>query len=147
MGGPTADPLVEILTEIVRHDIAATRTCCKVGVGIVGMSTPNTLAKLNQVIAPVCPSLQLKRVSCARGEAPVVCFRGPQRVMLDQLDAAERAAIHIAAALDTAAVRDGVILVDRPEQHVQREAGARWLDWLTALAAGNQLFVTIPSPG
>jgi len=146
MGGPEADPLAEALTGIVRRDVAGTRVCCREGVGIVGWSTPDAFAALNLAIAGVFPALRIERVARAPGEAPVACFRGGEQVELDQLAAAERDAIHIAAALHAARVRGGVILVDRPELHVPRDARTRWLDWLAGLAATNQLFVSTCPP-
>lgn len=136
-----ADPLTEMLAGIARHDVAATRVCCRAGAGIVALSTPDTFAALNRAIAQVFPALRLERVACRQGELPVACFRDGQRVELDQLDEAERDAIHIAAELHTANVRDGVVLADRPDLHVPREARAGWLDWLAGRAAPNQLFV------
>ena len=90
MGGPATDPLAEALASIVREDIAGTRVCCREGVGIVRWSTPDTIAALNPAIARVFPALRLARTACARGEAPVACFRGVERVELDQLADAER---------------------------------------------------------
>jgi hypothetical protein len=146
MGGPAADPLVEALTGIVRRDVAATRAYCRLGQGLVGTKTPDTFSELNRANARILPGLRLERVACGRDERPVACFRGEQRVEVDQLDDHERDAIHIVATLHAAKVRDGVILVDRPEQHVQREARARWLDWLAGLAHNNQLFVAAAEP-
>jgi len=89
-------------------------------------------------------ALRLGRVTWRSDEASVACFRDGERVELDQLPDMERDAVHLAAAIYTAKVRDGVVLVDRPELHVAREARARWLDWLAGLAATNQIIVTQP---
>jgi hypothetical protein len=62
-------------------------------------------------------------------------------VELGRLVGAERDAIHIAAGLVTTNMRDGMVLVERPELHVPREAHAPWLDWLASMATTNQLFV------
>ncbi len=77
----------------------------------------------------------------------MACFRGGEQVELDQLAAAERDAISVAAALHTAKVRGGMVLVDRPELHVPRDALTRWLGWLAGLAATNQLFVSVEEAG
>jgi hypothetical protein len=136
-----ADPLAELLAGIARRDVAATQVACQQGVGIVGYRTPDTFAVLTQTIAPVFPALRLERVSCARGEVPVACFRDGERVELDQLAGGERGAIHIAAALHTAKVRGGVVLIDRLGLHAPPQMHPQWLDWLAGLATGNQLVV------
>ncbi len=142
VGEPAADPLGEVLTKIVRRDIAATRALCRRGVGLVATKTPDTLADLNRAIVPILPTLRLERVACGRGGRPVACFRGEQQVELDQLAAAEREAIYIAAALQVANVREGMILLTRAELHPPPAERLRWLDWLTCVTASNQLFVT-----
>jgi hypothetical protein len=43
-------------------------------------------------------------------------------------------------------VRNGVVLVNRPERRVPPDAGARWLDWLAGLAGDNQFIVTAEEP-
>jgi hypothetical protein len=136
-----ADPLAELLAGIARLDVAATRVCCQQGVGIVAMNTPDTFARLNQAIAQVFPAVRIERVACAPGEAPVACFSGGELTELDQLPDVEREAIHLAAEILTAKLRDGVVLIDGPERHVPREARAQWLDWLAGLAGTNQLVV------
>jgi hypothetical protein len=138
-----ADPLAEVLAGIARRDVAATRVCCRQGVGIVAMTTPDTFAGLNKAIAQVSPALRIERVACALGEAPVACFRDGQRTPLEELPDVERDVIHLAAEILTARMRDGVVLIDRPELHVPREARARWLDWLSGLAGTNQLLVSV----
>jgi hypothetical protein len=143
LGGPGADPLVEMLAGIARRDVAGTRVFCQEGVGIVGLHTPDTFATLNRAIAGILPALRLERVGCGRGGVPVACFRVGERVELGQLGNAERDAIHIAAAIHVARVRNGVVLVDRPELHVPRGAHVRWLNWLAGLAGSNQLFVAV----
>jgi hypothetical protein len=140
-GGPVAMTMVEALARIAERDIAATRACCYLGVGLVALKTPNELAELSRALAPILPTLRVERIPCSRGERPVACFRGEQRVEPDQLAEVERDAIRIVTALHTANVRDGVVLVDRPELHVPLEDHGLWLTWLAALAAGNQLFV------
>ena len=141
LGGPDADPLAEVLAVIARRDVAATRVLCQEGVGDVAWSTPDTFVALNRAIASVFPSLRLTRVACARGEAPVVCYRDGVRVELGRLAEAERDAIHIAAGLVTTNMRDGMVLVERPELHVPRKAHVPWLDWLASVATTNQLIV------
>jgi hypothetical protein len=141
-----ADPLAELLAGIARQDIAATRVCCRAGVGIVASSTPDTFAAITRALAPVFPALRVERVACAPGEAPVACFRDGERVDLDQLVPAERDALYIAATVHTAKVRDGVVLVDRPDLRVPHEARGAWLDWLdwlVGLAGTNQLCVAM----
>ncbi len=138
-----ADPLAELLAGIARQDIAATRVCCLVGVGMVASSTPDTFALLNRAIAPVFPALRVERVACAPGEAPVACFRDGERVELDQLVPAERDALYIAGTVLTAKVRDGVVFIDRPELHAGRRARRPWLEWLAGLAGSNQLLVAV----
>ncbi len=140
-----ADPLTELLAGIARRDVGATRVYCRMGVGIVGASTPDTFTALNRLIARVFPALRLERVGCGQGEAPVACFRDGERVELDQLPEVERDAIHLAATIHTANVRDGVVLVDRPDLHVPHEARGQWLDWLAGLAGTNQLLLSASS--
>ena len=147
IGGSATDPLAKALTEIVRRDVAATRAVCRPGVGLVATKTPDTLAELNRAIAPILPMLRLERVGAGRGGLPVACFRGEQRVELDQLDDAERSALQLVAALRTEDVDDGIVLVARPELHVPREALGLWLDWLAGLVPRNQMFVMLASPG
>ncbi len=136
-----ADPLAEVLAGIARSDVAATRVWCQQGVGIVASKTPDTFAEINRALAQVFPALRIERVDCAPGEAPVACFRGGDRTELDQLPEVERDAIHFAAEILTVRMRDGVVLIERPELHVPREARPRWLDWLAGLAGTNQLVV------
>jgi hypothetical protein len=136
-----ADPLAELLAGIARRDVAATRVACRPCAGIVGYHTPDTFAAITQAIAPVFPALRLERVSPARGEVPVACFREGERVELDQLPDAERDAIHLATRVTTARVRNGVVLVGRPELHVPRDAHRRWVAWLAGLVPSNQLLV------
>jgi hypothetical protein len=146
LGGPAADPLAEALAEVARRDVVATRAFCRPGVGLVRATTPDTFAHFNRVIAPILPGVRLERIACGRGERPVACFRGEQRVELDELAGIERDAIHIITALHLANVRDGVILVDGADLHVPREAHAPWLDWLVTVAATNQLIVRMAPP-
>jgi hypothetical protein len=145
-GAAEADPLAEMLAEIARRDVLATRAYCRVGVGLVGWSTPDTLVEITQTVARIFPSLGLERVACSRGEAPVACSREGRRVELAQLAEDERDAIHIAAALATASAREGVVLIDRPKLPASRAARDQWLDWLVGVAESNQLFVAIERP-
>jgi hypothetical protein len=138
-----ADPLAELLAGVARQDVAATRVCCREGVGIVASSTPDSFAAITRALAPVFPALRVERVACAPGEAPVACFRDGERVELDQLVPAERDALYIAATVHTANVRDGVVFIDRPELHAGRRARPPWLDWLAGLAGSNQLLVAV----
>jgi hypothetical protein len=142
-----ADPLAQALAGIVRQDVAATRVCCREGVGIVRTHTPNTLAVFSRAIARIFPAIRIERAACPPGETPVICHRNGKRVELDQLDGAERDALFIAVTIHTAKLRDGVVLVDRADLHVSREARARWLEWLAGLAPTNQLFVTASEAG
>ncbi len=75
----------------------------------------------------------------------MACFRDGERVELDQLPEVERDAIHLAATIHTANVRDGVVLVDRPDLHVPHEARGQWLDWLAGLPGTNQLLLSASS--
>jgi hypothetical protein len=142
-----ADPLAELLAGIARQDVAATRVCCRVGVGMVASSTPDSFAAITGAIAPVFPALRVERVACAPGEAPVACFCDGQRVELDQLVPAERDALYVAATVHAARVRDGVVFIDRPELHAGRRARRPWLDWLAGLAGSNQLVVAVGRRG
>jgi hypothetical protein len=143
MGGPDADPLAKMLAAMARRDVLTTRVYYRTGMGIVGSRMPDTFAVLSRAIAGVFPELRLERVSSAPGHVPVACFRGEERVGLDQLADAERDAMYIVGQLHEAHVRDGVVLVDRPELYAPGEARGRWLEWLSGLAGTNQLFLAM----
>jgi hypothetical protein len=141
MGDLEADTMASALAQLAERDIAATQVWCRPGVGIVAWKTPNALAELTRAIAPILPTLRLARVACDRGSMPLACFRGEQRVEFDDLDDAERDAIYVVAALHSARVREGVVLIDNPELRVPSADRARWRTWLAGLAVGNQLFM------
>ncbi len=139
------DPLAEILTGMVERTVAASRARYRPSVRIVATHAPNTFGTLNAAIARVLPDLRIARIACGRNEIPVACFRRERRVALDELESAERDALYIVAVLHAANLRDGVVLVDRPELHVAPFDYGRWLAWIAGLTATNQLFVATPT--